>query len=360
MAAQERTPEVVKQFLRNSEKFSEWALGGVDEALFRFSTAVLDVRKRPVEDYDQDELNRLERELVNPELTKLFPRPPLPDLELTPDKFPLTAFASVAFRNQHRFYHVRYPSVIKTGYDNNDIVRGVYIERADDVPAPAVLYLHGWMEFDTGFALNLPLIWLASLGYNILALHLPFHFERAPRGTYSGELSLTGNLPLTFQTLRQAVSDARQGLHWLQERHGAVGVVGKSLGSLTSSLVLIADDAPQAAVLAVPVANSHRALWHSSYTRLIRRTLGEQGFTEENTQALLTAMLPARFEPQLARERILIIKAKSDKVCFPEDTDQLVERWQTPVLEVPTGHLTATFSPLTRRATQEHLTKFLG
>ncbi len=335
----------------------EWALGGFDDAMFSLSTFLWQLKGKPPYLSDAAELARLQQPVTLPEVGGLFRSPPVPTVALTPMRLPISAQASA---RRYRAFRLEYPSAVKTEYEANDLVRAVYLEQIEAESAPTLLYLHGWMEFETGLSLRLPLSWAEPLGLNIVALHLPFHFERTPPGTLSGELAVTGNLPLAIKGMQQAVSDVRQALYWLKQRGLRVALAGKSLGGLVGAMALATEAGFEAGALVVPATSTRASIWRSRYTRLVRRDLTQQGLDEEATARLLEVVRPGRYQPVIEPERILVFKARADRVCFPTDTDQFAEQWGVQVIEVPTGHLTATLVPSMHRAAQTHLYRFMS
>lgn len=346
-----------------SNRTTHWtktALGNFDEAVFWLSNFILKINKTPAYVSDQAEFENLLQLTSTFEPTMLFQKPTSPALTLQPAKLNKAALLFSPAVEHYKAYTFEYPSQITTGYPENDTVHGHYLERTDNPNAPAIVYLHGWREFDANLGLRLPLSWFGPLGYNILALHFPFHYERAPKGTASGQLSLTGNLPLTVKGVQQAISDTRQAIYWLKERHASVGLLGKSLGGLIGSTTLLVEDALDVAVLVVPATNSYTSIWKSTYTSIMRKDLAAQGLDEQKTYSLFEALRPANYPPAIDPQKILTIKAIGDRVCFPDDTDVFVKNWGTPVVEVPTGHLTVTLDHRVAEAVQQHFKKYLG
>ena len=347
---------------KNYERPLEWALGNLDEAFFSFSSYLVEKSGKPPYLSDKDELDRLNEKLGPVEkLEELFPGPPYPNLKMTPRQPHTLLLQSGPQLRHYRVYNVEYPSAVATGFTRNDRVYGFYLERPAQETAPAVAYLHAWMEFEAGFSLRLPLTWAGPLGYNILALHLPFHFERTPPGKLSGELAMTGNLPLAVKAMGQAVSDVRQAINWLrtQQPERPIGLIGKSLGGLVGAMVLASEPNLDAGVLAVPATGAKSSIWQSTYTSLIRRDLDRQGLDEAATSRLLEVIRPGRYQPAIEARRILVLKANADRGCFPDDTDNFAREWGTPLVALPTGHLTATFHPRARQVAQAHLEQFL-
>ncbi len=349
-------------YSKNYERPLEWVLGNLDEAFFSFSNYWIEKSGKPPYLSDKSELERLNEEICPVEtLEELFPRPPLPDLKMTPRNPRALAWQAGPHFGQYRVFNIEYASAVSTGYAQNDKVHGLYLERPGYEKAPVVVYLHGWMEFETGFALRLPLSWAGPLGLNILALHLPFHFERTPPGKLSGEMAITGNLPLAIKAMSQAVSDVRQAIGWLkmQQPDRPVGLVGKSLGGLVGAMVLATEPGLSAGVLAVPATGAKTSIWQSTYTTLLRRDLDRQGLDEAATARLLEVIRPGRYRPAIDARRILVLKANADRVCFPQETDAFTREWGTPTVSLPTGHLTATLHPRARQVSQEHLRRYL-
>ncbi len=341
------------------ENSMEWALGGLDDAVFTLSTFMWELKRKPPYLSDTTELARLQTAPIRLEPQALFVPPPSPVVQLTPTRLPRMATQLGGLSRHYQAYNLSYDSAIQTGYPANNMARAIYLERKGAENGPTVIYLHGWMEFEAGLSLRLPLSWAGPLGLNILALHLPFHFERTPPGKLSGELSITGNLPLGIMGMQQAVSDVRQALYWLKQRGSKVALIGKSLGGLIGAMTLAVEDGFEAGILVVPATSTRASIWQSRYTRLVRRDLAQQGLDEEATARLLEVIRPGRYQPAIDPQRILVFKANADRVCFPTDTDLFAEQWGVPMLEVPSGHLTAPFVPRTRRASQQHLQRFL-
>src|SRR4051794_2338300 len=156
---------------KNYERSLEWVLGNLDEAFFTFSTYWIERSGKPPYISDKAELERLRELPWTPDKPEeLFPRPSLPDIKMSERSSRGLALQGGPLIRQYRLFNLEYPSAITTGYPSNDTVRGIFLERPGHEKAPVVIYLHGWMEFETGLALRLPLTWAGPLGFNILAL----------------------------------------------------------------------------------------------------------------------------------------------------------------------------------------------
>ena len=278
-------------------------------------------------------------ELTQAEPTQLFVPPPLPDVSIQNQKMP-TVLRPLA-RN-YRYTQLAFPSAITTGNPTNDMVHAHHLYRPDHKNGPTLLYLHGWHNFNAALSLFTPLQLVAPLGYNLVMLELPHHIGRTAAGTYSGELSLTANLPATLITMQQAVSDTRAMAGWLRARGiERLAIEGQSLGGLVAALTLTVEAAFDCAVLFVPAVEPGTSLWHSTYTRTLRRELLRQGLDESATGALLESLRPARSRPLLEPERILVVAATGDRVAFRPDVENFARAWGANFAAIEWGHLSS-------------------
>lgn len=90
--------------------------------------------------------------------------------------------------------------------------------------------------------------WLQLLGFTVLRLSLPYHDRRMVRGHQRADQLVGPNIGLTLQANQQAVRDARQCLHWLEQQgHSRLGILGTSIGSSIGYITLVHDPAVRAA-----------------------------------------------------------------------------------------------------------------
>ncbi len=278
-------------------------------------------------------------ELTQAEPAQLFVPPPLPDVSIQNQKMP-TVLRPLA-RN-YRYTHLTFPSAVTTGNAVNDMVHAHHLYRPDHKNGPTLLYLHGWHNFDAALSLFTPLQLVATLGFNLVMLELPHHIGRTEAGTYSGELSLTANLPATLTTIQQAVSDTRAMAGWLRARGiERLALEGQSLGGLVAALTLTVETAFDCAVLFVPAIEPRTSLWHSTYTRTLRRELLRQGLDEAATGVLLEGLRPARSQPLLDPQRILVVAATGDRVAFRPDVENFAHAWRANFAAIEWGHLSS-------------------
>lgn len=88
---------------------------------------------------------------------------------------------------------------------------------------------------------------LNSLGISALRMTLPYHDRRAVPGHLRADHLVGPNLGLTLQANRQAVTDARRCLRWLESRgYGKLGILGTSIGSSVAFITMAHDPAIRA------------------------------------------------------------------------------------------------------------------
>src|SRR5205807_2125341 len=110
---------------------------------------------------------------------------------------------------------------------------------------PAVVLLPNWNAKWNG-QLNL-CRWLVSLGITVLRLSLPYHAMRVAAGHERAEQLIGTNVGLTLQHTRQAITDTRRCLRWLEQQGNTrLGIVGTSIGSAVGSITIAHDPAVRA------------------------------------------------------------------------------------------------------------------
>ena len=110
---------------------------------------------------------------------------------------------------------------------------------------PAVVLLPNWNAKWHG-QVNL-CRWLNKLGITVLRLSLPYHDRRVAPGHERADQLVGSNIGLTLQATRQAITDTRRCLRWLEQQgYGKLGLVGTSIGSAVGSITMAHDRAVRA------------------------------------------------------------------------------------------------------------------
>ncbi len=235
--------------------------------------------------------------------------------------------------------HLRWPSPHPSGIAANDTASALLFPGPRGWRAPTVLILHALMSVnDAGYRK------LAGrfnqLGWNAALLHLPYHYERRPRGYLNGELAITADLVRNGEGLRQGVSELRQLMAWLRERGcGEFGLFATSYGGWTGSLLASLEDDISFIALLQPIADVEHAIWESPAGATIRRLLQRNGIHGGLTTRHAHLTSPLHGKPSTERSRIILATGAYDRIAPPDRIEALAAAWDgVRVIASPQGH----------------------
>src|SRR5437868_2923648 len=166
---------------------------------------------------------------------------------------------------------------------------------------------------------------LAGQGVSAALMSLPFHWERALRGTPSGGCFLSGDPLWTAAAFRQAVVDSRAALSLLRRRGAPVGVVGLSLGGVLAH-ILMALAPVDLGVSVIAGGDVAGIVWESPLTQAYRRAMEARGMTRSKLAALWAAGNPTSYAGRSQAHRLLMLNARYDLLLPRKFTEEL---WQT-------------------------------
>ena len=215
--------------------------------------------------------------------------------------------------------------------------------RHDDGPRPTLCVIHGFMA--SPFWLNtlfFSLPWFYGHGYDVLLYVMPFHGPRQPPwAPFSGYGFFAGGPAHVNEAMAQAVHDFRAFVDHL-EAQGVprVGVTGLSLGGYTAALLAAVEprlhlSIPNAPVVAMPDLLGE---WFpagpivlAAAPRLVGREQALRG---------LMCHSPLTYPSLLARERLLVIGGRGDRLAPPHQAEALWRHWGRPKLHwFPGNHI---------------------
>jgi len=91
--------------------------------------------------------------------------------------------------------------------------------------------------------------WLNTLGISALRMSLPYHDRRMVPGHERADQLVGPNIGLTIQANRQAITDIRRCIFWLQHAgYSKIGIVGTSIGSSLAFITMCHEPAVRAGV----------------------------------------------------------------------------------------------------------------
>jgi pimeloyl-ACP methyl ester carboxylesterase len=239
-------------------------------------------------------------------------------------------------------YLFSFPSPRPSGDASNDVVRGDFYPNFS-LNAPAAIVFSGWLETATDYSRLAHRVGL--VGRNLWAMDLPYHARRTPEGTKSGELSITGDLVRTLQTLRQAVIDARALIKALSASGiGDIAVVGFSLGAWVGSLLALVEPSISKLILATPVVRPDKLLLSSPLFTSLRSGIdGKRG--DDLFENLSHLYIPARGKPLVDNRGIHLLGSVDDPLAPPWVVKELSRSWKCRSKILPGGHITLYVTP---------------
>ncbi len=225
--------------------------------------------------------------------------------------------------------HFRVPSPLPGPHGENNHASYDLFPCAAGRTAPTLLLTHGLMSVsDIGYRM-----WAAkwnARGWNVVFVHLPYHYARKPAGSLSGEFAVTADLVRTVEGARQAVIELRLLVEWLAERGSPFFAMwGTSYGAWITALLACVEPRLDRAVLIEPIVDIQASIWESPACAAIRRSLRRLGVTPEQTAPHLRLCCPLH-APQplpIAPEHVLLLAGEYDRVAPPPVIRALHERW---------------------------------
>ncbi len=239
-------------------------------------------------------------------------------------------------------YRLRFPSPVKTPWEQNNTVVCEYYRPRGKGPFPAVVGLH-----ILGGDFDLLRLFCRSLAHNgvcALFLVLPHY---GPRHAPGGPRRAIGPDPhQSVQAMTQAVLDIRRAAAWLAQRPEVdpqrLGVFGISLGGITAALVAAQEPRLHNALLLLAGGDLRRLNWQSPELAPVRREIARRGLSLEEVLRIMRAVDPVTYAHRLKQRRVLMINGRYDQLVPPQCTEAL---WQAagrpPIQWWDCGHYTA-------------------
>ncbi len=243
---------------------------------------------------------------------------------------------------------LNFSSAIESPWPVNNLVHARLFPAKNS--GPAVVLLPNWNARWDG---QLDLCrWLNQLGITVLRLSLPYHDRRAVPGHERADYLVGPNIGLTLQANRQAVTDARRCLQWLEKRgYTRLGILGTSIGSSIGFITLAHEPALRAG------AFLHVSTYFGDVVRTGMTTMHvwESLRTKVSPDELRRFWAPISPFPYIervkhSRKRCLMVSGRYDPTFWPEFTEQILETLRTngvqhETLVLPCGHYSLELPP---------------
>ena len=234
---------------------------------------------------------------------------------------------------------VTWRSPIETKFQQNNVARADFFPRTSGKTVPTVFMLHALMSA-THIGYRRWAMRFNELGWNACFVHLPYHYSRAPRGHWNGELAITANLIRNAEGLRQGVMEIRQLIAALREAgFSEFGILGTSYGGWIGALLAMVERDLRFVALIAPIVNVEHAIWENPGTVFIRRELRRAKISPELVARHFHLSSPSHSVPLCDPERVLFVSGDFDLIARPSDIEAIQQKWRgSELLRVPQGH----------------------
>jgi dienelactone hydrolase len=261
---------------------------------------------------------------------------------LTAHEFPFTQTPQKTYSKSFEIFEVTFPSPVETPHAQNNTVHCEYFRPLGDANRPGVIVLHilgGDFDLARLFCRG-----LASEGISALFLKMPYYGPRRPPGSSARMVSIDPHE--TVRGMTQAILDIRRGTAWLGSRPEVnpdqLGVMGISLGGITSALAVSIEPRLQNACLLLAGGDIGQVAWQSPELRKLREKWVAQGGNQETLREAIAVIDPVTYAPRARGKRILMLNARQDEVIPPACTESLWKALGEPeIVWWDAGHYTA-------------------
>ncbi len=180
---------------------------------------------------------------------------------------------------------------------------------------------------------------LGQRGITSLLLTLPYHMQRAPEDSWSGEYALSGDVLRTIDGFRQSILEVRAVIPLLKTYSEKIGLLGISLGGMIAHVIMGLEDLDFGITL-LAGGNSAGIVWEGIATRDVKQQIQRAGITREQMSQIWAIIDPARLARWNRVKRVLMINGLYDQVVPPKFTLHLWESLGRPTIHwYPCAHI---------------------
>lgn len=262
--------------------------------------------------------------------------------QLASHEFLFRAIPQQSVSTQFSISLVTFPSPVETPHVNNNTVHCEYFRPATPGKHPGVIVLH-----ILGGDFDLARLFCRTLAANdcgALFLKMPYYGPRRQPDSPARMISLDPQE--TVRGMTQAILDIRRGRAWLAAQDEIdpeqTGIMGISLGGITSALAITAEPRFRKACLLLAGGNIGEVAWESREVRGLRERWESQGGTRESLIETLRCVDPVTYAANARDCQVLMLNASRDEVVPKTCTESLWESLGRPkIVWWNAGHYSA-------------------
>jgi dienelactone hydrolase len=241
--------------------------------------------------------------------------------ELTPQPTSAQAYSIAA---------LTFPSPVKTPHVNNNTVHCEYFKPLAEGKHPAVIVLHilgGDFQLSRLFCRS-----LAQRGTAALFLKMPYYGPRRQPDVPARMVSTDPDE--TIRGMTQAILDIRCGASWLSSQPEVdgdrLGIMGISLGGITSALAATAEPRFSRVCLLLAGGDISQVAWESKELEKLRSKWVAGGGTKESLAELIKVVDPVTYAKKVPGRKVLMLNASHDEVIPKVCTESLWKAFGEP------------------------------
>jgi pimeloyl-ACP methyl ester carboxylesterase len=261
------------------------------------------------------------------------------DFYAVPDAAPALTYHKTRLPGEDFYDRFTFPSVYQSPYPVNNTVYGqARLHRRDGARAALIIvHGHGMTTFNLLKYYARPAL---RLGVDVYFIALPYHMQRAPAGTWSGQYSLNADVRGSAMAFKQGVQDVRSLMNWIErERHTPIILAGVSLGAFTCAMTVVVDDRPKAVISIIGGGSLAQIVEDGYQSGRSKRQLRAGGISAAELERCWALLGPGNWRPKVSSGRVLMIAGKYDPIVRPSNVGRLWQAWNKPRLHwYPAGH----------------------
>lgn len=268
---------------------------------------------------DQFYYNKGEAFELNQDYSRFYFRPVLPEV-----KFQNEIEKSIYTKGILKFL-----SQVENGESNKEVI--FHYNLFPEEEKINVIMIHGWRSEKLNRLENVFLEEFIKQKYNIYSYILPFHMERCPDTSYSGEYFLSSNINRTLKSIQQSVNDIRALIRYIKEnRNGKIIIIGLSLGGLVTNLLCEVEKDIDLLISLFYANNLAFTVFESIPGKFIKKDFCKHDFNVNLVNECWKIINPSLSKPIIDLNKIFLVSGIHDKYVLNRDTDILWENWGKP------------------------------